>query len=216
MLSVQKAGGLASFVQAAIYVSILVIYLVAIPAATGLSAEEFTDPHALRPVLTNPVFDIADFLFGPIWALAGIIAALGLRDRLHEAAPNRTLLMLIGFVAAGALFTAGGVVQHMGRHIVSRTPIDDPATYEAIFRAHSLVVPGLTASGRVMLGIGLVPLGWAGLATGKLPRVLCWIYLVGGLLSFFAYLIGGIGELVAILGIVWNIWQGIVLWREAG
>src|SRR5205814_704708 len=80
---------------AAIFIVIPVIYLVALPAATGLALADFSDPFKLRPVIANPVFDLADFLFGPVWGISLVIATLALRERIGEAAPRRMFLALL-------------------------------------------------------------------------------------------------------------------------
>src|SRR5690242_12848098 len=120
MTSIQKWGGLASFVQAGIFLIAPVIYLVALPAATGLPLDGFADPHQLRPVLANPVFDLGDILFGPLWAIATIVAAFGLRDRMKEGAPNRMLMTVLFAGMSGALFIGGATVQTIGRHSMAR------------------------------------------------------------------------------------------------
>jgi hypothetical protein len=56
-------------------------------------------------------------------------------------------------------------------------------------------------------------IGSAGLTTRRLPRLLCIFYLVGGIPSLVAYLFPGLGEVILSLGVIWGIWQGIILWR---
>jgi hypothetical protein len=211
----QKWGGLASFIQAAVFLIAPVIYLIALPAATGLALPDFADPFKLRPVLANPVFDLGDFLFGPVWAASLLAAVYALRERIGDGAKRRANLALIAAALSAGAFVAGATVQTINRHYLAINPQLDAAIYESIFRALSIVVPGLTSAGRHFLGWTLVMLGSAGLASKTLPRGLGILYLVGGIPSLIAYLIPGLGELILALGVVWNIWQGILLWRSA-
>jgi hypothetical protein len=212
-VTTQKWGGLASFILVGIFAVAPVIYLVALPAATGLALTDFGDPFKLRPVLANPVFDLGDFLFGPVWGTSLIVAVFALREYFGESAPRRMLLALLAAGLSAGLFVGGASIQTIGRHYTALHSELDVATYEAIFRASSIVVPGLTSAGRHFLGWSLIMVGSAGLTTKRLPRLLCVFYLVGGFPSLVAYLFPGLGEVVLILGLVWGIWEGIILWR---
>jgi len=212
-MNIKKLGSIASFAQAAIFLIVPVIYFVIVPAATGLTGTDFSDPFKLRSVLANPVFDLGDFLLGPLWAASLVISVLAMREHLEDTAPHRMQLAVIASSLSAALFVAGGVVQTTGRHYISMNPELDANVFESIFRSLSMIVPGLTSSGRHFLGWTLILLGSAGWTTRSLPRLLCVIYFFGALLALFAYLSPGIGELILLPGVIWNIWQGILLWR---
>lgn len=211
--TVQKWGSIASFVQAVIFLIAPVIYFVFIPAATGLAGPDFLDPFKLRPVLANPAFDLGDFVFGPLWAASLVIVLMALYEHLESAAPRRMRLAIIASCLSAALFVGASTVQTVGRHYISSHPELDAVIYESIFRSLSMVVPGLTSGGRHFLGWTLLLLGSAGWTTRKLPRTLCIFYFVGALPALFAYLNPGIGEIILLPGVIWNVWQGILLWR---
>lgn len=213
-MTIQKWGTIASLIQATIFLLAPVIYLVLIPAATGLAGPDFADPFKLRPVLAHPAFDWGDFVFGPVWAVSLVITIIALYEHLANAAPRRMRLALIASCLSAALFVGASTVQTVGRHYISIHPEIDAVVYESIFRALSMVVPGLTSGGRHFLGWTLLLLGSAGWTTRKLPRGLCIVYFVGALPALFAYLNPGIGEIVLLPGVIWNIWQGILLWRS--
>lgn len=213
-MTIQKWGSIASFVQAAIFLIAPVIYFVFIPAATGLAGPDFADPFKLRPVLAHPAFDWGDFVFGPLWAASLVIVLMALHEQLESAAPRRMRLALIAGSLSAALFVGASTVQTVGRHYISLHPQMDAAVFEGAFHALSMVVPGLTSGGRHFLGWSLILLGSAGWTTRKLPRGLCIVYFVGALPALFAYLNPGIGEIVLLPGVIWNIWQGMLLWRS--
>lgn len=212
-MTIRKWGGLASFVMAGVFIVAPVIYLVALPAATGLALPDFSDPFKLRPVLANPVFDLGDFLFGPIWGASLVVATVALREHLGETVQRRTFLAVIAAGLSAALFVGAASVQTIGRHYTALHTEMDASVYEAVFRASSIVVPGMTSAGRHFLGWLLILLGSAGMASKKLPKALSILYIVGGVPSLVAYLIPGLGEVILALGVIWNIWQGVLLWR---
>lgn len=213
-VAIRKWGSVASFVQAAIFLIAPVIYFVVLPMATGLTGTDFNDPFKLRFVLANPAFDLGDFLFGPLWAASLVVSMLAMSEYLGDASPRRMQMVIISSSLSAALFVAGGVVQTVGRNYISIHPELDANVFESIFRTLSMVVPGLTSSGRHFLGWTLLLLGAVGWTTPKFPRTLCIIYFAGALLALFAYLSPGIGELILLPGIIWNVWQGILLWRS--
>ena len=72
---------------------------------------------------------------------------------------------------------------------------------------------GVLATGWHFLGWVLVLIGSAGWTSRCLPRILTALYLVGGTLSLFVYLLPDIEANAIALGVVVSIWQGIVLWN---
>jgi hypothetical protein len=56
-------------------------------------------------------------------------------------------------------------------------------------------------------------IGSAGWKSNILPRGLCVLYLIGGIASLFVYLIPVLEGAAALLGVVWGVWQGILLWK---
>ncbi len=214
VMTAQKWGSIASFVQATIFLIAPVIYLVLIPAATGLAGPDFADPFKLRFVLAHPAFDWGDFVFGPLWAVSLVISLMPLHENLGKAAPRRMQWSMIASCLSAALFVGASTVQTVGRHYISSHPELDAAVYESTFHALSMVVPGLTSAGRHFLGWTLILLGSTGWTTRRLPRILCIVYFIGALPALFAYLNPGLGELILLPGVIWNIWQGILLWRR--
>jgi hypothetical protein len=65
-----------------------------------------------------------------------------------------------------------------------------------------------------LLGWALVLIGWAGWTSSSLPRILCVIYWVGGIVSLFVYQFPDLEEIAALLAVVWGVWQGILLWKS--
>jgi hypothetical protein len=76
------------------------------------------------------------------------------------------------------------------------------------------LVAGVTGAGWHFLGWAFLLVGSAGWTTNQLPRVLSVLYLAGGIVSLFVYLLPDMEGLAGMLGIVISIWQGLLLWRS--
>jgi len=76
------------------------------------------------------------------------------------------------------------------------------------------LVAGLTATGWHFLGWSMVLIGSAGWTTGRLPRVLSALFLVGGTMALFVYLLPATEGNVMVLGVAVSIWQGLLLWKS--
>jgi hypothetical protein len=74
-------------------------------------------------------------------------------------------------------------------------------------------VAGVTGAAWHFLGWALLLIGSAGWTSGQLPRVLSVLYLAGGMVSLFVYLLPDMEGSAAMLGVVISIWQGFLLWR---
>ena len=86
-MTMQKWGGLASFLMAAAFLVAPLIYL------TGDLR------HAMGPV----AYSVADVLYGPLWGASLVMAVIVLRERIGERAPRRmSLALLAAALAAGA------------------------------------------------------------------------------------------------------------------
>ena len=99
-MTMQKWGGLASFLIAVVYIIPSLIYRVGnLRHASGQLAYAFTD-----------------FLYGPVWAASLVTVIFVLRERIGERAPHRmTLALFAAFIAAGA-FVAVASIRSANRH----------------------------------------------------------------------------------------------------
>lgn len=194
-VTIQKWGGLASFLLAAAFIVPSLIYL------TG-NLRDATGPLA---------YDLADFLYGPVWAASLVTTVFALRERLGERAPRRmTLALLTALLAAGAMVSVACIrsvnrhyhLLHSELHLENSTPV---------LVVWTTLVAGVTATGWHFLGWSLVLLGSAGWTTRLLPRGLSVLYVVAGMASLFVYLLPDLEGNVVALGVVASIWQGLLL-----
>jgi hypothetical protein len=196
-VAIKKWGGLASFLMAVAFIVPSLIYL------TG----------NLRDAVGPLAYALADFLYGPVWAASLVTAVFALRERIGERAPRRmTLALLAAWVAAGA-FVAVACIRSANRHYHVMHPELHLETSTTVLIVWTTLVAGVIGTAWHFLGWALVLVGSAGWTSRSLPRVLSVLYLVGGTVSLFVYLLPDIEANAVALGVVVSIWQGILLWK---
>lgn len=192
---IQKWGGLASFLMAVGLIVPSLIYL------TG-NLGDASGPFA---------YALADFLYGPVWAVSLVMAVFALRERIGERAPRRmNLALLSAFVAAGA-FVAVACIRSANRHYHLIHPELHLEMSTTVLIVWATLVAGMIGTAWHFLGWAFVLIGSAGWTSRRLPRVLSVLYLVGGTASLFVYFLPDIEAPVMALGVVVSIWQGILL-----
>jgi hypothetical protein len=196
-VTLQKSGGLASFLLAVAFVVPSWIYL------TG-NLQASYGPLA---------YHLADFLYGPVWAASLVTAVFALREHIGERAPRRMSLALLAAVLAAGAMVAVACIRSANRQYHLMHPELHLETSTTVLVVWATIVAGVTAAGWHFLGWALVLIGSAGWTTRQLPRVLSVVYLAGGIASWFVYLQPELEGGAMMLGVVASIWQGILLWR---
>jgi hypothetical protein len=195
--TIQKWGGVASFLMAVAYVVPSMIYLVGNLDAAG-------GPFA---------YALADFLYGPVWAASLVVAVYALRERIGTRAPRlMTLALLVSILAAGAFMTVASI-RAANRHYHLIHPELNLESSTAVLTVWTTLVAGLIGAAWHFLGWVFLLVGSAGWITRRLPRVLSALYLIGGGMSLFVYLLPGMEGNTIVLGLVISIWQGFLLLR---
>lgn len=194
--ALQKWGGIASWLLPLGFILAPFIYLVG----------------DLRSALGPFGYVLADFLYGPLWAAGLVTAFTALRERIGERAPRRTSLALLAAVLAAGAMVLVACIRSANRQYHLMHPelhLEDSTTVLLLW---TTLVSGLTAAGWNFLGWALLLLGSAGWTSGRLPRGLCALYLAGGIASLFVLWFPELEGAAALLGVMWAIWQGILLW----
>ncbi|MGH2544214.1 MAG: hypothetical protein ACRDIB_15565 [Ardenticatenaceae bacterium] len=195
-MMLQKWGGITFFILAVTFVIAPILYFVG-------------PEQAIAPL----VYNLADFLYGPVWGASLVTAVFALRERLGERAPRRmTLALLAASLAAGALVSAA-LIRSANRHYHLMHPELNLEMSAPVLIVWTTIVAGVIATGQHFLGWSLVLIGSAGWTTRLLPRVLSVLYLAAGATALFAYLRPVDDESVIVLGVVVSLWQGILLWK---
>ncbi len=195
-MTTQKWGGLASFVLALVFIVPNLIYLVG----------------NLRDPLGPFGYDLADFLYGPVWAACLVSMVFVLRESFAGRASRRMSLALIAaFISAGFIVCVA-CIRAANRHYHIAHPELGLENSTTVLVVWTNLVAGVMAAGFHFLGWTLVLVGSAGWTSRCLPRVLCALYLAAGAASLFVYLRPELEGFVLMLGIVISVWQGVLFW----
>jgi hypothetical protein len=168
----------------------------------------------LRDAMGPFAYAVADFLYGPVWAASLVALVFMLRERIGERAPRRMSLALMAAVLAAGAMIAVACIRSANRQYHLIHPELHLENSQTVLIVWTTLVAGVTGAGWHFLGWALLLIGSAGWTTNLLPRALSVLYLVGGLVSLFVYVLPGLEGMAGMLGIVISIWQGLLLWKS--
>jgi hypothetical protein len=167
----------------------------------------------LRDAMGPFTYAVADFLYGPVWAASLVALVFAVREQIGERAPRRMSLALLATVLAAGAMIAVACIRSANRHYHLIHPELHLESSSAVLIVWTTLVAGVTGAGWHFLGWALLLIGSASWTSGQLPRVLSVLYLAGGTLSLFVYLLPEMEGLAGMLVIVISLWQGSLLWR---
>jgi hypothetical protein len=194
-MTINKWGGLASFLIAASFIVAPLIYL------TG----------NLRDTIGVFTYDLADFLYGPILSASLVTVIYVLRERIGENAFRRMDLALLAAVLSAVGMAAIAFFRASNRHYHLLHPELNLENSTTVLIVWTTLVAGMSSLGFHFLGWTFVLLGSAGWTSRLFPRVLNVLYFLAGIAGLFVYLFQGLEGLVLLLGTIIGIWQGILL-----
>lgn len=146
-------------------------------------------------------------LYNAVFTVPAIVLAVALREHMAEAR-QRMLLVLVGAAIAGGLWLAGGIIP------VLCVPQIMAANDVSALRAVSGIVIGLILAATTAAGFAAVLVGSAGLGTRRLPRLLCWILIIGGVVEICEFAVPVCLIIDPTLGTIWSVWLGIIFLRS--
>jgi hypothetical protein len=197
-MTINKWGGLASFLLALSFIVAPVIYL------TG----------NLRDALGAFSYSLADFLYGPVAAASLITVFYVLRERIGNRAFRRMDLALIAAVLSALGMAAVAFIRAANRHyhiIHPELHLEDSTIVLIIW---TTLVAGVSALGFHFMGWALFLLGSANWSSRLFPRLLSILLFLAGGISLFVYLFPDMEGLVLMLVVIISTWQGILLFRH--
>ena len=197
-MTINKWGGLASFLLAVSFVVAPLIYL------TG----------NLRDSIGVFTYDLADFLYGPVVSASLVTVTYVLRERIGESAFRRMDLALLAAVLSAVGMAAVAFIRASNRHYHLTHPELGLENSTTVLIVWTTLVAGVNAIGFHFLGWAFVLLGSASWTSHLFPRLLNVFYFLAGVSSLFVYLFPDLEGLVLLLGTIISIWQGILLWKH--
>ena len=196
-MTINKWGGLASFLIAVSFVVAPLIYL------TG----------NLRDAVGGFAYDLADFLYGPILSASLITVIYVLRERIGERAFRRMDLALLAAVLSAVGMAAVAFIRASNRHYHLIHPELNLENSTTVLIVWTTLVAGVSAIGFHFLGWTFLLLGSASWTSHLFPHLLNAFYFIAGVSSLFVYLVPNLEGFVLLLGTIIGVWQGILLWN---
>jgi hypothetical protein len=197
-MTINKWGGLASFLLAAAFVVAPWIYL------TGNT----------RNAMGVFAYNLADFLYGPILSASLVTVIYVLRERIGASAFRRMDLALLAAVLSAAGMAAVAFIRASNRHYHLIHPELNLEASTTVLVVWITLVAGVNSFGFHFLGWTYVLLGSACWTAQLFPRLLNGFYFLAGVSSLFVYLLPELEGLVLLVGTITGIWQGVLLWKH--
>ncbi len=196
-MTINKWGGLASFLLALSFIVAPLIYLIG----------------NLRDAIGIFAYGLADFLYGPIISASLIVLIYVLRERIGQDAFRRMDLALLASVLSALGMAAVAFIRASNRDYHLIHPELNLENSTTVLIVWATLVTGVSAIGFHFLGWTFVLLGSASWTSRLFPRLLSIFYFLAGASSLFVYLFSELEGLVLLLGVIIGIWQGILLWK---
>jgi hypothetical protein len=149
-----------------------------------------------------------------VWAASLVTLVFVLRERIGGHAPRRMSLALLAAILAAGTMIAVACIRSANRHYHLIHPELHLENSQTVLIVWTTLVAGVTGAGWHFLGWAFLLVGSAGWTSGQLPRGLSVLYLVGGTVSLFVYVLPDMEGFSGMLGIVISIWQGFLLWKS--
>lgn len=202
MPHLHKIGGIAAFINVVVAIATLatIIFLIGVSAIANPNELIDLAIHNPTPLLIQDGLKLVS-------AIVSVVLILALASYLRR---EHSVLLS---VATGFGFLS--VLCLLGNAAVSIYAISQAATiYEqATSLGHQLnrIISILALAAISLDGVWLALVSWTALKNQKLPNVLCYFGLSMGVLS----LVPPLGIIVLLLSLVWSVWIGRVLLKEA-
>lgn len=213
MKDLQKAGGIASLIEAVTVVVGLGMF------ATLLTDYTTGDPSAAESVAyvsdNQAILYIWNTITLIVFAVFLVVVSLALHDRLKSAGAITQAATVFGFIWSGLLL-AGGMVTNIGLGAVADLSAANSANAESVWLALDAVQSGLSGGNEITGGVWILLLSWAGLRTGALPSAFNYLGIVMGVaaLATIVPALEVVGALFGLGLIVWFIWLGMIMLRD--
>jgi hypothetical protein len=197
-MTINKLGGVASLLLAVSFIVAPLIYLVG----------------NLRDTFGVLLYDLADFLYGPVVSASLITLIYALRELIGKSAFRRMDLALLAAVLSVVGMAAVAFIRASNRDYHLLHPELNLENSSTVLIIWTTLVAGMSSLGFHFLGWTFVLLGSASRTSRLFPSVLNVLYFVVGIAGVFVYLFQELEGLVLLLGAIIGIWQGILLFRN--
>lgn len=212
----QKVGGVAAIVAAATFVFGIVLF------ATALSDYATGDPTPAESVefvvghqTTLFVWYLVIYI---VFGVALVPLVLAIHERVSMESPFvARIATAFGIVWAG-LVVASGMIANLGIGAVADLYETEPTQAESVWSSLDTVQNGLGGGNELVGGVWILLVSATALASGSLPRLLCYLGAASGVAGVVTVLpaLEVVGAVFGVGLIVWFTWVGLLMVRAPG
>ncbi|WP_372628181.1 hypothetical protein [Arsukibacterium sp.] len=208
MNNLQKAGGVAAVLEAAIYLSAFVFF----GAFWNFPADADTIQKFAFLAENQGVLSIVTFTIYVLFGILLAVLVLALHERLKAYTPILSQMAAIFGVVWVGLVIASGMVLNIGLAVALELSVEQPEQAMTLWRTINAVVEGLGGGNEIVGGLWVLLLSIAALSGKALPKTLNYLGLFVGTVGILTiYPADVFTEIFGISQIVWFSWLGVVL-----
>jgi len=211
--NLQRLGGIAALIEAALYVTGFAMFLAVLDPAGYVG-------HAQKVAFladNQVALYIANLLIYVVFGVVLVVLVLALHARLKNESPAiMQTATAFGLIWAG-LVIASGMIANIGNSTVIALFSENQDQAVSLWLAMSTLQEALGGGNEIVGGLWVLLLSWAALRTAELPKVLNYIGVLVGLAGILT-VVPTFDVLMDVFGlgqIVWFVWLGIVMLRDA-
>jgi hypothetical protein len=206
MNNLQKLGGVAALLEAAIYISAFVFFgaFWNFPANTD-SVQKFIFLAENQQILS-----IVNFIMYVLFGIILAVLVLALNERLKVNAPILAQFSAIFGVVWVGLVIASGMISNIGLATALELSAKDPEQAMTVWRAIYAVVEGIGGGNEVVGGLWVLLISIAALISKEFNRAFNYLGLFVGIVGILTiYPAEVFTEIFGISQIVWFSWLGV-------
>ncbi len=208
MNNLQKAGGVAALLEAAIYISAFLFFGAFWNFPTDADSVEKFAFLAENQLILSIVNLIMYVLFGILLA----VLVLAINERLKSNTPTLSQIAAIFGVVWVGLVIASGMIANIGLSAVLELSTKDPEQAMTVWRAIYSVVEGLGGGNEVVGGLWVLLLSFAALKGDELSKRLNYFGVFVGIVGILTvYPAEVLTEIFGVSQIVWFSWLGAAM-----
>lgn len=201
-----RAGAVACFVLTVQFVLTVLWIVVAWPPNGFTGLADAMANYFLSSVDKPFTFAVMN-LYNVSFAISAMVVALVMREQFSDY-PRRMDMAVYLIVVAASLYIASGMVPLVA--LPGLVAAGNTAAVDAIVGISTGILLGATMAS----GVGLFVFALVGLDSKRVPKLLCGILIVVGVIEVFEFAVPVFLLLDPLLGSFWSIWLGGLLWAN--
>ncbi|OQY30064.1 MAG: hypothetical protein B6244_02045 [Candidatus Cloacimonetes bacterium 4572_55] len=210
MKGYQKIGGYAALLEGVLFIIILAIFFLLLPALGLTDIRDLSNPTVMLPIISEwPIVSVVGLIDVPFASLL-LLIVLAVNEKLMIQAPRVARVSKILGIFSPILVLIVGIIRFIGILVISDLFRQGLPGVDAGFITIYIVETGFDLSAMVVMGIWVLTVNWTALKFGGFPKRMAYTGLVVGVMHIFII----IPFLVVLADSIWFSWLGIVLLKD--